>query len=61
MPSWLKLALFIFACTMVAPLFVLGNTASPRAALGAWWFFARYLLALAVPTIIVSGLIWLSR
>jgi hypothetical protein len=47
MPSWLILPAFIVGCTLVVPLFVLGNTGSPRAALSAWWFFAKYMLVLA--------------
>ncbi len=54
MPSWFLLPLFIFGCTLVPPLFVLGGTMSPRLALTAWWFFARYLLVLAVPAIMVA-------
>jgi len=61
MPSWLLLSLFIAGCTLVVPLFVLGNTQSGRRAFEAWWFFAKYLLALAVPAAICSAIIWSFR
>ena len=46
MPSVLKLALALFALTLVVPLFVWGNTTSWRAAFTAWKQFAAWMGAL---------------
>jgi hypothetical protein len=47
MPSWLLLALFIVGCTLTVPAFVWLGSQSLRQAFTAWWFFFRYMLALA--------------
>jgi hypothetical protein len=61
MPSWLILSLFIFGCTLVVPVFVWGNSGSFKRAVEAWWFFARYLLALAALAIVAHLIYLLSR
>jgi len=64
MPVWLKLSLslIILGCTLVVPLFVLGQTAGNwRAALRAWRSYALVLLALASPAIVVGIVTTLFR
>ena len=53
MPSWLKLALCLFALTLLPALWAWGNTASWRKAMMAWRHFALYMLCLGA----VGGLI----
>lgn len=56
MPNWLILPLFIFGCTCVVPLFVLGLTGGNwRRALEAWAQFSAVLLALALPALVVGA------
>jgi hypothetical protein len=54
----LILVSFILGCTLVVPLWVLGHTQNLRTAFHAWWSFAKYLLALAVPAIIIGLSQW---
>lgn len=56
MPRWAILPLFIFGCTCVVPLFVLGLTGGNwRRAFQAWWQYVRVLLVLAAPALLVGG------
>lgn len=56
MPPWLQLALFVVASTLVAPAFVLANSAGNwRLALRVWRFCAVVLGAMAAP----AALVWL--
>lgn len=56
MPQWAILPLFIFGCTCVVPLFVLGLTGGNwRRALEAWGEFAAILLMLASPAALIGG------
>lgn len=56
MPHWAILPLFIFGCTCVVPLFVLGLTGGNwRRAFEAWCQFVAVLLVLAVPALVVGA------
>lgn len=56
MPRWLILPLFIFACTCVVPLFVLGLTGGNwRRAIQAWGQYVLLLLALASPALLLGA------
>jgi hypothetical protein len=55
----LLLILVIFGWTLTVPFFVWCQSTSVRQAWAAWWFFARYLLCIAVPAAIASAIGWL--
>ena len=56
MPQWAILPLFIFGCTCVVPLFVLGLTGGNwRRAFEAWLQFAAILLMMAAPAALIGG------
>ena len=62
MPHWAILPLFIFGCTCVVPLFVLGLThGNWRRALSAWWQYVRLLLVLAAPAVVLGSCALLFR
>lgn len=54
MPRTLLLVLVLLGYTLVVPIFVWGNSGSFRKAVGAWWFFVRYMLVLMVPAAIAA-------
>lgn len=56
MPQWAILPLFIFGCTCVVPLFVLGLTGGNwRRAFSAWREFVAILLVWATPAALIGG------
>lgn len=64
MPSWLLLIVSLLGLSSVVPLFVLGITAGNwRAALSAWWQYAKVIGVLALPAFVawLGFLIWPPR
>lgn len=56
MPRWAILPLFIFGCTCVVPLFVLGLTGGNwRRAWEAWLQYVAVLAVLAAPAALIGG------
>lgn len=56
MPPWLTLVLSIAACTLVVPLWVLGQSSSPWRALAAWRSYAKWMALLYA----IGGLTWVG-
>jgi hypothetical protein len=59
MPTWLTMTLYVFCLTLVAPLYMWGNSGSWQVAWRVWREYCVYLLVLALPGIVAAIWFWM--
>lgn len=61
MPVWLQVTLTLGGMVAVVPLFILGNTGSPKAAWEALRGFLLCMAILAAPAALLGAVMWVMR